>query len=43
MKYESDRDRANVIVLLRKTLLHVFCISIDLDLILEAYECLYKM
>jgi len=37
MKYESDRDRANVIVPLRKTLVHVFCISIDFDLILEAY------
>jgi hypothetical protein len=38
MNYESDRDRADVIVPLRKTLGYVFCISIDLDLIVEAYE-----
>jgi hypothetical protein len=43
MKYESDRDRANVIVPLRKALVHVFCISIDLDLILKAYEGLYNL
>jgi len=38
MNYESDRDRANVIAPLRKTLGYVSCISIDLDLIVEAYE-----